>query len=213
MLHIWPPLPILVRSHGYGAGDNIIAALEHRDRVRRINITLGSELERFATVMQESFPALAHLDLFSNKPTPALPDTFLGGSAPHLRTLSLWGIPFPGLPKLLLTTNDLVQLHLYSIPHTGYFSPETIVAALSSLTSLQFLCIRFASPASRPPQSTRRPPPQTRAVLPSLISLEFLGVSEYLEGLVTLIDVDALQFLHVDITFFNQLIFGFRQLP
>jgi hypothetical protein len=162
-------------------------------------------------VMQESFPALTHLHLGNS--TPALPDDTFLGSAPHLQLLSLWGIPFPGLPKLLLTTNDLVELHLSWIPHTGYFSPETIVAALSNLTRLQVLVIRFASPASRPPQSTRRPPPQTRAVLPSLTSLEFKGVSEYLEGLIGLIDVDALQFRHMNITFFNQLIFNLGQLP
>jgi hypothetical protein len=213
MLHIWPRLPILVRSHVYGSRDNIIAALEHRDRVCRISIShICSELERFVTVMQESFPALTHLDLGLNKPTPPLPDTFLGGSAPHLRFLRLCGIPFPGLPKLLLATNDLVQLRLLSIPHTGYFSPETIVAALSNLTRLQDLAIGFASPASRP-QGTRRSPPQTRAVLPSLTELYFQGVSEYLEGLISLIDVDVLQFRYVNITFFNQLIFNLGQLP
>jgi hypothetical protein len=175
MLHIWPPLPIIIWSHRHGVvdKDNVIAALEHRDRVRLISIThiVGSELERFAAVMQESFPALTHLNLDSDKLTPALPDTFLGGSAPHLQFLRLMDIPFPGLPKLLLTTNGLVELRLSSIPHTGYFSPETIVAALSNLTRLQVLHIKFASPASRPPQNTRRPPPQTRTVLPSLTEL------------------------------------------
>jgi hypothetical protein len=211
MLHIWPHLPILILSHSDDVVDNLIAALEHRDRVRQIHIELrSSDLERFATVMQESFPALTYLDLDLDEPTPPLPDTFLGGSAPHLRYLSLRHIPFPGLPKLLLTTNDLVTLHLFRIPHTGYFSPETIVAALSNLTRLQHLNIGFASPASRPPQSTRRPPPQTRAALPSLTYLVFQGVSEHLEGLISLIDVNV---LYLNITCFNQLIFDFRHLP
>jgi hypothetical protein len=213
MLHIWPPLPISIYSNKYDVVDNLIAALEHRDRVRRIFIVpRSSDLERFATVMQESFPALTQLDLWAHKPAPALPDTFLGGSAPHLQFLHLWRIPFPGLPKLLLTTNELLELHLESIPRTGYFSPETIVPALSNLTRLRILDIGFASPASRPPQSTRRPPPQTRTVLPSLTELFLQGDSEYVEGLITLIDVDALQFRHLAIIFFDQPIFDFRQL-
>src|SRR5260370_26359704 len=38
MLAVWPPLPIVVRQLGIRRIDNIIAALEHNDRVCEINL-------------------------------------------------------------------------------------------------------------------------------------------------------------------------------
>ena len=44
--------------------DDIIAALEHPDRVSSVGLRLtGPQLEKMATVMQEPFPALKHLFL------------------------------------------------------------------------------------------------------------------------------------------------------
>jgi hypothetical protein len=37
-----------------------------------------------------------------DRPEPLLPDSFLGGTAPRLRSLRLSDVPFPGSPKLLL---------------------------------------------------------------------------------------------------------------
>ena len=45
------------------------------------------------------------------------------GFSPHLEGLYLCGIPFPGLPKLLLSATLLVELHLYGIPLPGTFYP------------------------------------------------------------------------------------------
>jgi hypothetical protein len=99
---------------------NIIAALEHRDRVRKICFDLTNlQSEKLAPTMQEPFPALTYLRLDGDENAPALPDMFLGGSAPHLQTLSLMGIPFPGLPRLLSSATDLSSLYLWRIPHTG----------------------------------------------------------------------------------------------
>ena len=67
-------------------------------------------------------------------------------STPSLGVLVLDGIPFPGLPKLLLSATYLVYLHLYNIPHSGYISPDVMVTALTALTSLQFLQLEFQSP-------------------------------------------------------------------
>jgi hypothetical protein len=217
MLHIWPPLPIQVSSNESGAVHGVIAALEQSNRVCEISVDIrSSQVERFAKVMQERFPALIHLQLTSHDyymtTPPALPNMFLGGSAPRLQSLCLGGIPFPGLPKLLLSANDLVELRLWRIPNTGYISPKAIVTALSSLTSLEILDIDFASPLSHPDQRIRRPRPPPRAVLPSLTQLWFHGVSEYLEDLLALIgDVPRLQ--NVRAIFFNQLIWDIRQLP
>jgi hypothetical protein len=67
VLNIWPPFPIKTASRSLFLGDNVIAALEHRDRIRNIYIyifLLGMRpLERLVTVMQEQFPALEHVVL------------------------------------------------------------------------------------------------------------------------------------------------------
>jgi hypothetical protein len=142
---------------------------------------------------------------------PALPNTFLGGSAPRLRSLHLSEIPFPTLPQFLLSSNDLLHLSLDQIPHSGYISPEAMATCVSALTSLTYLSIVFESPASRPDPTTRHPPPLTRAVLPALTNFRFWGVSEYLEDLIAQIDAPLLHTTQIRI--FNQLVFGIQQVP
>ena len=213
----WPALPILVSSHGcnnwdfWGGVHNIIVALEHNDRIHQLELDEFSrfEMEEVLVAMQRPFPALEYLFLYSKSETEVVPASFLGGSAPRLQKLVMYSIPFPGLPKLLLSATHLVQLLLYYIPHSGYFSPEAIVTSLSALTSLETLNIKFKSPQSRPDRR-RRPPPLTRILLPALTWFEFKGVSEYLDALVARIDAPLLNYL--DIVFFHQLIFDTPQL-
>jgi hypothetical protein len=133
----------------------------------------------------------------------------LGRSAPHLRFLMLHGIPFPGLPKLLLSATNLVRLYLLNIPHSGYISPDAMVTALTALTCLQFLDIAFRSPRSHPDQASRLPPPPTRIVLPALTGIRFKGACEYLDDLVARIDAPRLFNLHM--TFFNDVVFDAPQ--
>src|SRR6266851_8164832 len=210
MLDIWPALPIVISSliPLPATGEtNIISALQLHNRICEINIDYisNSLLKEFAA-MQEPFPALTELRLWSfDKNAPVLPDSFLGGSAPRLRSLVLYRIPFPALPKLLLSTHDLVTLRLFSIPRSGYISPEAMVTALSTLTSLEELHLLFQSPRSQADRASRRPPPLTRVVLPALKSLKFKGDSEYLEDFVSRLEAPLLS--HTEITFFNQLIF------
>ena len=216
MLHIWPFLPIQIRDNRQTrrreGADNIVAALEQNDRVCEINLDHlpVSLLERIAAAMQERpFPALTDLRLYAATPktVPVFPeDTFLGGSAPpHLRSLNLDGFAFPGIWKLLLSAHHLVVLSLWNIPHSGYFSPEAMAAALSATSNLESFEMAFQSPLSRPDQATRRPPPLTRIVLPALTNLSFIGVSEYIEDLVSQIDVPLLN--NFNVWLFNQLIF------
>ena len=129
--------------------DDIVAVLERSDRVYRINLQNleRSDLEIISAAMQVPFPELTDLVLSSNgKMVSALPDSLLGGSAPRLEYLVLTGIPFPGLPNLLLSATQLVDLYLSNIPHSGYFPPEAIVTALSILTCLEQLELFFESP-------------------------------------------------------------------
>jgi hypothetical protein len=129
----------------------------------------------------------------------------LGGSAPSLQELYFFHIPFPALPTLLLSTHHLVTLRLQRIPRSGYFSPEAMVTALSTLTSLQSLILEFWSPLSQADRASRRPPPLTRVALPALTKFWFKGDSEYLEDIVSRLEAPLLSF--TEITFFNQLIF------
>jgi hypothetical protein len=215
MLDVWPALPLLIRDRAYltESFDNIISVLERSDRVARVGqIYLyipAWELEEVSAAMQEPFPELTSLELTSYVPVTVLPDSFLGGSAPRIRFLLLNHIPFPGLPKLLLSATHLVRLTLWNIPHSGYFSPEAMVTALSVLTSLEELFLEFASPRSRPDQASRRPPPLIRSALPVLTSLNFKGVSEYLEDFVA--RVDAPQLNKIYIFFFNDIVFDTPQ--
>jgi hypothetical protein len=166
MLDIWSALPIVIedwemdgnpRQSAYGV-DNIMAALEHRDRVCQINLeNVPPILFERDSVTMESSPALTHLFL-SDEHTSflVLPDSFLGGSAPRLRQLVLEAVPVPALPRLLLSTNDLVQLNLWNIPHSGYIPPDAMITCLSSVTRLEILFLGFDSPNSLPHESSRR---------------------------------------------------------
>ena len=141
---------------------------------------------------------------------PVLPDSFLGQSAPRLRYLTLTSIPFPGLPKLLLSATHLVNLWLINIPHSGYISPEAMATCLSMLTSLTTLQLEFESPQSGPDFKIRRPFPTTRSILPSLTDFWFKGVNEYLEEFVA--RIDAPRFYQLSITFFSDTEFNTPEL-
>ena len=203
MLDVWPPLSLIVRGHVSRPNmDNIIGALEHRDRVRKIDLYYDSRspVEDVWAAMQEPFPELEHMNLSGPSRTnteQVVPDSFLGGSAPRLQFLEWSGIPFPGLPNLLLSTTHLVTLHLSDIPHSGYFTPEAIVTALSRTTSLNKLSLGFRSIPSHPDPESRPPSPLTRTVLPALTTFDFGGASEYLEDLVARINAPRLNGLYI----------------
>ena len=212
-LDVWPTFPLIV--HGYvgsvSAMDNVIAALGWSNRICHVRLSLlaGGQLEKVLAAMQVSFPELTDLNLRSYGETRVIPDSFLGGSAPSLQSLYLSGIPFPGLPKLLLSATQLVRLRLYGIPHSGYISPKEMVASLTVLSSLKYLTLEFQSPQSRPEWESQLPP-QKRSILPALNFFCFRGVTEYLEQLVACIDTPQLD--RMDITFFNQIDFDYLRL-
>jgi hypothetical protein len=211
MLDIWPPLPIIILGErGTTDEDNIIVALEQNDRVCQIRLKYlqNSLWEEVFTVMQKPFPALISMELHSSaagEEPSMVSDSFLGRSAPHLQSLHLRGVPFPGLPKLLLSATHLVTLHLQDVSRSGYIPPEAVVTALSALPMLKEFQLQFQSRRSCPDQERRHPPPLTRSVLPALICFIFRGVTEYLEDLVARIDTPLLD--RLKITFYRQLIF------
>ncbi|KAI0298756.1 hypothetical protein B0F90DRAFT_670765 [Multifurca ochricompacta] len=215
-----PALPIVIRALRYQPcfredEDDIVAALQHADRVSQIQLYLThSLLEKCAPLMLQPFPLLERLSLSSHADEMPgwayFPSTMFGGSAPRLRDICLSGITFPAIPKLLLSAKNLLSIELIGLPMTEYLSPESLVTSLSAMTELRTLKINLLPPSSRRDQKTRRPPSLTRIALPALIWLEFQGVSEYLEGVVARIEAPRLNY--IDIVFFNQLIFEIPQL-
>jgi hypothetical protein len=216
-LDVWPALPLLIEGVvSKTSVNNVIAALEHSDRICKIDLMLKcqttSQNEKLWKAIQVPFPELAILRLLfgAQSYVPVLPDSFLGGSAPRLRYLALVSISFPGLPKLLLSAIHLVHLRLHLIPHSGYISPEAMATCLSILTNLEELFFQFQSPQYSPDQESRRSSPPTRSFLPALTKFWFKGVKEYLEDLVSWIDAPRLH--QFSITFFYDIDFDTPEL-
>ncbi|KAI0286185.1 hypothetical protein BC826DRAFT_1109082 [Russula brevipes] len=211
MPDIWPALPISIDIEDFWSLrwktrlDNFKVALEHPDRVRSINLTdvPGIRGDPLIAAMQVQFPELTEMRV--GRCEPFIRDSFLGGSAPRLRTLWLRSVPFPAAPTLLLSASELVDLTLDCIPISAYIPPATMVTCLSSLNKLESLFLGFVARPERP-----RPPPQSRVVLPTLIKFTFEGMSEYLEDLVAHIDTPVLNQLNV--TFFPMTVFDVRHL-
>ena len=178
---------------------NLLSALEHSDRICDLDLAVSTtQLRKLVKVMQKSsYQALKYLGLVidgsdvDSESLATLPDGFLNGSVPRLRHLELESISFPALPALLASTSDLVDLHLYEIPKSGYISPEAMAAGLATLPRLEDLFIGFASFDSLPHRISL--PLVSRVVLPALTSFEFEGYSDYLEDLVAQIDCPKLK--------------------
>jgi hypothetical protein len=102
-LDIWPQFPIVIigrlgMSNPQDANNPIVAFTQH---TRVIKIDMDHIPHPLLTGMQavkmkNPFSTLTYLRLISTQiNAPALPDFFLGGSAPRLQELYLDGIPFP----------------------------------------------------------------------------------------------------------------------
>ena len=190
---VWPPTRLEYKD--------LIAALEHPNRICYVRLYgYHPPLEKVATMMQKSFPALGTLCAVSSNGNASLSADFLGGSAPRLREISLQSISFPALPTLLSSTSDLVTLYLRSIPTTGYISPEAMATCLAALPRLKTFLLDFHSVTSLPSQIN--PPPITRSVLPTLTDFNFGGSSQYLEAL--LVQIDGPQLSQIAIFYHDQ---------
>jgi hypothetical protein len=191
ILGIWPAIPILVLfSSGIRPRDedNLIAALEHPDRVSRIKLSVDeSQLGKIAALMQEPLPLLTHLSISSHFGiVSALPEGFLGGSAPSLQELELCDVQYPALPTLLSSAGNLVNLTLRNIPPTGYISPAVMASLVATSLKLEILEIDFNALTSIPDLILS--PPTTRTILPVLRKFSFSGECKYLEDFVSRID-------------------------
>ena len=215
-LDIWPALPLIIAGNMTLSGtDNVITVLGKSNRLREVLLLglAGWGLEKVLAAMQVPFPELTSLRLYLDHsaaadgetlPVIPIPDSFLGRSAPRLRSFELSGISFPGLPKALLSAVNLVYLRLFDIPPlSGYILPEAMIALLSALSNLESfqLLFRFTESLDPPDEESRRPPPSKQSTLPTLKRLHFQGDSEYLEELVAGLDAPRLDRLRI--TFFH----------
>jgi hypothetical protein len=212
LLDVWPALPLCI--HGwdrYHSGYDIIAheyemitALKNSDRIRQLIMVehYTWQLGGFWAVLQVPFPELTELRLQAHwrEGVPVVPDSFLGGFTPRLQDLTLKSIPFPGLPKLLLSATHLVNLHLFDIPHSGHISPKAMVTCLAMLTSLNKFTLSFdskSSPQPHPEHESQHLSPQTRSALPALTSFRFQGDGKYLDDLAVSIDVPQVEDMRI----------------
>ena len=162
-----------------GCGQHI-AALGQSNYVCEVILLglVGLQLEKVLVPMQVSFSKLTKLQLWPRGETPlVIPDSFLEGSAPCLRFLSLAFISFPGLPKLLLSATHLVYLYLYGIPHI--FHPKRWLLSSPYCPASKLFPLNF-----------------------NPLNLALNGKAECLEEFVTRIDTPHLD--EIDITLFNQ---------
>ena len=199
-LDVWPSLPLIIDDDASLASneDDMVFALGHNDRIHKVSLCVaGFQGESVLTALQVPFPKATHLQLAvppHGQVLPAVPDSFLGGSAPCMRYFSLTGIRFPGLSKFLLSTTHLVNLHLH-IHRFGYIPPEAMVTCLSGLTSLKRFTLKFQFFHSY--RESQRSTLAPYSVLSSLIDIEFEGSSGYLEDLVANVDAPQLKFFFV----------------
>ena len=207
MSDIWPPLPIAVRVRGKfeSNDDNVFAAFDLHDQICKIHIdnVFYGELKEVVGEMEVTFPALTDLyirsprSIYAHEGTPSFSESFLGGSAPNLRSLRLVNIAFPALPKLLLSSPGLVSLSLSDIPHFGYIPSDEMADCLSSLTQLKYLQIDFYFYLLRSGQESPRQPPLTRTAFPVLGKL-LKGVTEYLDQILAHIEAPLLHYVRIE---------------
>ncbi|KAI9456586.1 hypothetical protein F5148DRAFT_1377923 [Russula earlei] len=171
---------------------------EHCHRIVEIDLCgipdSQMQMKRLAAAMEKPFPQLTYLRICAGYDyRMSLSDSFLGGSAPLLRHLELRMCSFPGIPKLLLSANNLVTLCVQNIPSSVYISPQTWVTILSVMDRLE--SFRLGLPHL--PRDPGSRPSLTRSVLPALTELGFEGSHKYLEELLGQIEVPFLNKLVV----------------
>ena len=212
-----PPLPLLIH-YSYTSTEQdelkICHALRLHDRVRDLYLRLQPSIfQKCLMLMAEHFPTLEYLTLIKlptvDSLTPlTLPEAFL---APNIRHLSFYGIRLPKRLRLLTSTISLVRLTLWDIKDSSYFRPRLIVARLRSLPQLEELHIGFSVPVPRP--STERELLGEQGIhvtLPNMNTIEFQGVSVYLESFIAQIRAPVLK--RLEITLFNQIAFTLQHL-
>ena len=206
-LDIWPVLPISIQASFFDDTDedDIIGALEYRDRIAGIHLRglTQSKLDKCVALMRQPFPVLTSLYLITINWEAAFVSTevFLGRSGPRLKRVSLNHIQLQALPKLHSSASDLVELNLrdFQISGRGYISPEAMATCLSLLNRLRSLTIELQWQSATPLPASQCLPSLTPIVLPALTRFSLEGPTEYLEDLVARIEAPLLDDGHLEL--------------
>jgi len=219
MLAHSPPLPLVIDydypKQDLAAGDEegIMFAVQHRDRVSRINLRMPVPgLQKVITALDDEFPMLEYL--YIAPPTKhssrlILPATF---EAPQLRLFILNHFASPIGSPLLTTAVGLVILALRWIHPSTYPHPNHLLQPLSLLPQLETLDLSFVSPI--PNREIERQlshiPIEAHVTLPNLHWFAFWGISAYFEAFLPHMTIPILKRFRVQ--FFNQLRFSVPRL-
>ena len=136
MLTHSPPLPLTVDyggKNGITAKDEmgILLALKERHRVRHLRLYPVHDLQKFVMAVDEEFPILEYLIMWSplkENTLLKLPETL---QAPRLRHLSLTVFACPIRPRLHPTAAGLVTLCLTMIHPYAYVQPGILLQLIS----------------------------------------------------------------------------------
>ena len=176
--------------------DDIFNTLKNPAGICEIDIDMTRFLlEKCASLLEESFPALEYLRLGSQDSTRWEPlvisDNFMGNSAPRLRVICLQNTHFPMLPRLLSTSQNLVSLQLEHIPGKHIFTTQELAVGLSSTPQLKFLKIGIHGDVI--PCPFIQIASHIRVILPSLLEFKYMGQGSYLNDLASRIDTPIIE--------------------
>ena len=213
-----PPLLLVIdysdrtRSTAQKDEDNVRFGLQRHGHVRRVVLRApSSSLRMWLGQMNQHFPRLRDLSLFSStteEMSLALPEAL---QAPDLRRLSLHGVGLPKGLSLLSSTIALSTLTLTNMRHSCYFPPGYLVTQLQGLPRLEELSIGFAIPIPLPSsEGNMLPAPIPPVTLPTLRRLTFKGVGVYLDNFVAQINTPLLE--RLNLTLFFELAFTLMNL-
>ncbi|KAI9446104.1 hypothetical protein H4582DRAFT_1903493 [Lactarius indigo] len=213
MLSRLPPLPILIdycvaswteKEEGFA-----LAAIKHRSRVRRIALRRSyKDMAKLLKALSHPFPRLESLEICPPNKTYScchdhelvLPDTFLSGSAPCLRQLTLREVVPRCLSPLLSSTTGLAELTLTLRVAYPALPEASLIANLQRMSHLRRLELNLDYwPNTRYPEPPEPPASAGDAVpLSQLTHLIFTGHILYLQPLVLGLAAPSLQ--HLDAT-------------
>ncbi|KAI9458891.1 hypothetical protein BJY52DRAFT_402615 [Lactarius psammicola] len=191
-----------------GDEDDIVLLLQHLERVYSLQLHLSLPVWRSIAAATSDMPVsctcIEHIYLDTGDRTTGfvLPNVFLMGHSPRLRTLKMIGVFPPSLSSLLLSPTVLTCLVLDGIPDSTHLPPRQLLLHLGDMPRLQYLNIGFLS-ATHHQRLAGDISSLDRVRLPYLKRFYFRGVRAYLETLVTNLDVAAVY--ELVFTLFHQL--------
>jgi hypothetical protein len=225
MLAHAPPVPLIIDhlDEYYDTTteeeEDLLLALRHRDRVRRIRLIIPIvTLRKLIEAIDREFPVLEYLYVGSPSytvPHPvhdmslAISETLL---APRLRHLILIDFVLPIGSPLMASSTGLVTLSLPVI-HTHHDSClNDFLERISHMPQLETLLLNFESsvPNSDVEGQLSHMPIASHVVLPNLRWFGFKGASAYLEALLPRVTIPLLEKLRL--RFFDEPTFSLPHL-